>query len=60
VVTALQYTVANRIFDEDRTEQGYIFHVIVTSLGAIVGPVIGGMYRGEKMKGKLSAFLRSV
>ncbi|CAF5229749.1 unnamed protein product, partial [Rotaria magnacalcarata] len=35
VVTALQYTVSNRIFEEDRTEQGYIYHVIVTSLGTI-------------------------
>lgn len=48
MVTALQYTVANRIFDEDRTEQGYVFHVIVTSLGAIIGPVIGGAYRGDR------------
>ncbi|CAF2417088.1 unnamed protein product [Rotaria sp. Silwood2] len=43
VVTALQYTVSNRIFEEDRTEQGYVYHVIVTSLGTIVGPVIGGL-----------------
>ncbi|CAF5165893.1 unnamed protein product, partial [Rotaria magnacalcarata] len=44
VVTALQYTVSNRIFEEDRTEQGYIYHVIVTSLGTIVGPVVGGLF----------------
>ncbi|CAF0899464.1 unnamed protein product [Adineta steineri] len=43
VVTALQYTVSNRIFEEDRTEQGYIYHVIITSLGTIVGPVVGGL-----------------
>ncbi|CAF1520278.1 unnamed protein product [Adineta ricciae] len=43
VVTALQYTVSNRIFEEDRTEQGYVYHVIVTSLGTTVGPVIGGL-----------------
>ncbi|CAF3542019.1 unnamed protein product [Rotaria sordida] len=44
VVTALQYTVSNRIFEEDRTEQGYIYHVIVTSLGTLVGPVVGGLF----------------
>ena len=42
VVTALQYTVSNRIFEDNRTEQGYIYHVFVTSLGTIVGPVMGG------------------
>jgi hypothetical protein len=42
VVTALQYTVSNRIFEDNRTEQGYIYHVMITSLGTIVGPVIGG------------------
>ena len=56
-MTALQYTVANRIFDEDRTEQGYVFHVIVTSLGAIVGPVIGGAYRGEGWRTRSSHVL---
>ncbi|CAF1010457.1 unnamed protein product [Rotaria sp. Silwood1] len=44
VVTALQYTVSNRIFEEDRTEQGYVYHVIVTSLGTMVGPVVGGLF----------------
>jgi MFS family permease len=43
VVTALQYTVSNRIFNDNRTEQGYVYHVIITSLGTIVGPVVGGM-----------------
>jgi len=42
VVTALQYTVSNRLFDEEHTEQGYVYHIIVTSLGTILGPVIGG------------------
>jgi len=42
VTTALQYTVSNRIFEDDKTEQGYVYHVIITSLGTIVGPIIGG------------------
>lgn len=44
VVTSLQYTVSNRIFQDDKTEQGYVYHVIITSLGTIVGPVIGGFF----------------
>jgi len=44
VVTALQYTVSNRIFEDSRTEYGYVYHVIITSLGTIVGPVVGGMH----------------
>lgn len=47
VLTALQYTVSNRIFDEDHTEQGYIYHVMTTSFGTIAGPVIGGK-KGER------------
>jgi len=42
VTTSLQYTVSNQLFEKDRTEQGYIYHVIITSLGLILGPVIGG------------------
>jgi hypothetical protein len=42
VTTSLQYTVSNKLFEKDRTEQGYIYHVIITSLGLILGPVIGG------------------
>ena len=42
MITALQYTVSSRLFDDERTEQGYVYHVIVTSLGTIVGPIIGG------------------
>jgi hypothetical protein len=62
VVTALQYTVSNRIFEEDRTEQGYIFHVIITSLGTIVGPVIGGMniLLSREMKSIICFIFRSI
>ena len=42
VTTSLQYTVSNQLFENDQTEQGYIYHVIITSLGLILGPVIGG------------------
>ena len=42
VLTALQYTVSHRLFDEEHTERGYIYHVMITSFGTIVGPVIGG------------------
>lgn len=42
MTTSLQYTVSNQIFDKDQTEQGYIYHVMATSLGSILGPIIGG------------------
>ncbi|CAF0973596.1 unnamed protein product [Adineta ricciae] len=42
VTTSLQYTVSNQLFENDQTEQGYVYHVIITSLGLILGPVIGG------------------
>mgnify|MGYP002384628046 FL=1 len=42
VTTSLQYTVSNQLFDKDQTEQGYVYHVIITSLGSILGPIIGG------------------
>lgn len=44
VTTSLQYTVSNQLFEKDQIEQGYIYHVIITSLGLILGPVIGGSY----------------
>ncbi|CAF4381111.1 unnamed protein product, partial [Adineta steineri] len=44
VTTSLQYTVSNQLFDKDETEQGYIYHVIITSLGLILGPIIGGLF----------------
>ncbi|CAF1400890.1 unnamed protein product [Adineta steineri] len=44
VTTSLQYTVSNQLFDKDETEQGYIYHVIITSLGLILGPIIGGSF----------------
>lgn len=42
MTTSLQYTVSNQLFDKGQTEQGYVYHVIITSLGSIAGPVIGG------------------
>lgn len=42
VTTALQYTVSNRLFEDDQTEQGYVYHTMIMSLGAIIGPVLGG------------------
>ena len=42
VTTSLQYTVSNQMFDTDQTEEGYIYHVIVMSIGCILGPVVGG------------------
>ncbi|CAF1218465.1 unnamed protein product [Rotaria sordida] len=44
VTTSLQYTVSNQLFESDQTEQGYIYHVIITSLGLIFGPVVGGIF----------------
>ena len=45
VTTALQYTVSNQLFEKDQIEQGYVYHVIIMSLGSIIGPVIGGKTR---------------
>ncbi|CAF2774422.1 unnamed protein product [Rotaria sp. Silwood2] len=42
VTTSLQYTISSQLFPNDQMEQGYIYHVIVTSLGLIIGPVVGG------------------
>lgn len=47
VTTSLQYTVSNQLFEKDQIEHGYIFHVIITSLGSIIGPVIGGKRKKE-------------
>jgi hypothetical protein len=44
VTTSLQYTVSNQLFEKDQTEQGYVYHVIITSLGSILGPVVGGTF----------------
>ncbi|CAF4034123.1 unnamed protein product, partial [Rotaria magnacalcarata] len=42
VVTAsLQYTVSTQLFEKDQIEHGYVYHVIITSLGLIIGPVVG-------------------
>ncbi|CAF0728076.1 unnamed protein product [Didymodactylos carnosus] len=43
VVTSLQYTVSSKLFDNNLREQGYCYHVIVTSLGTLFGPIIGGL-----------------
>lgn len=52
VTTSLQYTVSNQLFEKDQIEQGYIFHVIITSLGSIIGPVVGGKRKLNKYKRK--------
>ncbi|CAF4229124.1 unnamed protein product, partial [Rotaria magnacalcarata] len=44
VVTAsLQYTVSTQLFEKDQIEHSYVYHVIITSLGLIIGPVVGGL-----------------
>ncbi len=48
VTTSLQYTVSNQLFEKDQTEQGYVYHVIITSLGSIVGPIVGGKRKFKK------------